>query len=83
MMGLIVSNKEIEEIKYLLKRELEEILFDLGDDRIDQNVKKAMVERYKDLFSLLKRIASPKECLTYILQRDLLLDKKIKKTVDE
>lgn len=77
MIGLLLNKKEIKEIEYLIKRELDEILLDLGDKRIDLSVKKAMIERYKDLFLLLKRVASPKECLAYILQENRLLDEKI------
>jgi len=66
MLGLIVNKKEVEELNYLLKREMDEILYDLKDERIDQVVKRAMEERYQILFSLFKRIATPKECLNYI-----------------
>ncbi|TRZ36328.1 hypothetical protein CEQ21_12275 [Niallia circulans] len=77
MVGLLLSQREVKEIEYMIKRELEEILMDLGDERIDILVKKTMVERYKELFSLFKRIASPKECLNYILKDDKYLDEKI------
>lgn len=70
MVGLLLSQREVKEIEYMIKRELEEILMDLGDERIDILVKKSMVERYKELFSLFKRIASPKDCLNYILKDD-------------
>ncbi|MCM3363125.1 hypothetical protein ACTQ5K_13240 [Niallia sp. Sow4_A1] len=77
MIGLLLNKKEVKEIEYLIKRELDEILLDLGDKRIDLSVKKAMIERYKDLFSLLKRVAAPKDCLTYILSENKMLDEKI------
>ncbi|MCM3217946.1 hypothetical protein [Niallia taxi] len=77
MVGLLLSQREVKEIEYMIKRELEEILMDLGDERIDILVKKSMVERYKELFSLFKRIASPKDCLNYILKDDKYLDEKI------
>ncbi|WP_042353560.1 hypothetical protein [Bacillus rubiinfantis] len=66
MLGLLINDKEIKEMEYLLKREMDEILFDLGDDRIDHIVKRAMEERYKVLFSLFRRVASPGECMRYI-----------------
>ncbi|RFU68582.1 hypothetical protein D0469_11515 [Peribacillus saganii] len=66
MLGFMISEMEQKEIEYLLKRELDEILFDLMDDRIDQVVKRAMEERYKILFNLFKRVAPPKECLKYM-----------------
>ncbi|MFB6469210.1 hypothetical protein ACE38V_20970 [Cytobacillus sp. Hz8] len=65
MIGILINEIEVKELEYLLKREMDEILFDLRDDRIDHIVKRAMEERYKILFSLFKRIAEPKECLQY------------------
>ncbi|TYS84391.1 hypothetical protein [Rossellomorea aquimaris] len=66
MLGLMINDREKQEIEYLLKREMDEILFDLKDSRIDHIVKRAMEERYKILFSLFKRFASHKECLKYM-----------------
>ncbi len=34
MLGLLISDGEKEEIIYLLKKEMDEILFDLSDDRL-------------------------------------------------
>ncbi|WP_080849007.1 hypothetical protein [Cytobacillus gottheilii] len=65
MIGFLINQKEVQEMEYLIKRELDEILFDLKDERIDSMVKRAMNERYKILFQLFTRIASPKECLKY------------------
>jgi hypothetical protein len=69
MFGLLINEKEVKEMEYLIKREMDEILFDLKDDRIDHIVKRAMEERYKILFTLFKRVASPNECLKY-MRRD-------------
>jgi hypothetical protein len=66
MLGLLINKKEAEELIYLLKREMDEILYDLKDERIDQIVKISMEERYQILFTLFKRIATPKECLHYM-----------------
>jgi hypothetical protein len=66
MFGLLISEKEVKEMEYLIKREMDEILFDLKDDRIDHIVKRSMEERYKILFTLFKRVASPQECFKYI-----------------
>lgn len=77
MMGLLLNTREVKEIEYLLKRELDEILLDLQDERIDKAVKKAMVERYKSIYSLFKRIASPSDCLSYIMKENKLLDEKV------
>lgn len=78
MLGILLSQKEAKEFEYLLKRELDEILFDLGDDRIDKNVKYAMVVRYKGLFSMFKKVASPKECLQYVITENKYIDKNMK-----
>ncbi|MFO1441956.1 hypothetical protein KDN24_01690 [Bacillus sp. Bva_UNVM-123] len=67
MLGLLINQKETKEMQYLIKREMDEILFDLKDGRIDHIVKRAMEERYKILFSLFKRVAPPRECHHYIL----------------
>lgn len=66
MLGMLINDMEQKEMEYLIKRELEEILFDLGDKRIDELVKNAMRERYKILFQIFRRIANEKECLKYI-----------------
>ncbi|MEH7124744.1 hypothetical protein V7127_16080 [Bacillus sp. JJ1773] len=65
MLGILINNREQKEIQYLIKREMDEILFYLNDERIDHIVKRAMEERYKILFSLFKRVASPNDILRY------------------
>lgn len=77
MIGLLLNKQEVKEVEYLIKRELDEILLDLGDKRIDLSVKKAMMERYKNLFALLNRVATPKDCLAYIFPVNKILDEKI------
>ncbi|PWW19338.1 hypothetical protein DFO73_12183 [Cytobacillus oceanisediminis] len=69
MIGMLLNQKEVKEMEYLIKREMDEILFDLKDDRIDHIVKGAMEERYKILFSLFQRIASSSDCLKYMRSR--------------
>ncbi|WP_170005950.1 hypothetical protein [Bacillus fonticola] len=66
MIGLLINGREREEMIYLLKREMDEILFDLGDERIEHLVKRSMEERYNILLALFKRVAPPKECFKYI-----------------
>ncbi|OLS34949.1 hypothetical protein [Bacillus sp. MRMR6] len=66
MIGLLINEKEVKEMEYLIKREMDEILFDLKDERIDHIVKRAMEERYKILFTLFCRVAPPNDCLRYI-----------------
>ncbi|HLR02884.1 MAG TPA: hypothetical protein VK111_09120 [Virgibacillus sp.] len=71
MLGLLINESEQKEIEYLLKRELEEILLDLDDDRIDQVVKQAMRKRYHSLFQLFRRVANQEECLKYMPKQSL------------
>lgn len=71
MLGLLINEMEKKEIAYMVKRELEELLLDLDDIRIDQMVKSAMRDRYQVLFRLLLRVASQAECMEYMPKRKL------------
>jgi hypothetical protein len=66
MFGLLINDKEKMELEYLLKREMDEILFDLQDDRIDHIVKRAINEKYNILFRLFKRVSTEEEILMYM-----------------
>lgn len=66
MMGFLFSARECSEIKYLIRKELEEVLFDLGDYRTDEIVRKTMEERYHMLFRMYARFVSSKELAKYI-----------------
>ncbi|MBM7096694.1 MULTISPECIES: hypothetical protein [Alteribacter] len=69
MFGLMLNAKETQEMEYLLKRELEELLLDLTDSRIDGIVKRAMEERYQIIFRMYKRFVNPKEYMKYMRNR--------------
>ncbi|MCM3716677.1 hypothetical protein M3202_21800 [Alkalihalobacillus oceani] len=69
MLGLLLNQKEAQEVEYMLKREMEEILLDLSDPRIDELVKRAMEEKYQIVFSIYKRLVTPKESVNYLLPR--------------
>lgn len=71
MIGFLVNQKEVKELEYLIKREMEEILLDFQDSRIDSMVKRAMEERYQILFKLYKRVASPSELIKYIRPKSI------------
>ncbi len=45
---------------------MDEILFDLQDDRIDHIVKRAINEKYNILFRLFKRVSTEEEILMYM-----------------
>ncbi|WEG12620.1 hypothetical protein PU629_21490 [Pullulanibacillus sp. KACC 23026] len=66
MFGALFQEKEVREIEYLLKRELEELLLDIEDSRLSHVVRHAMEERYQVIFKILKRFASPEECMKYL-----------------
>ncbi|MFT9850337.1 hypothetical protein [Aneurinibacillus sp. REN35] len=66
MMGFLFSTRECSEVQYLIRKELEEVLFDLGDHRTDEIVRKAMEQRYYVLFKLYSRFVSSKELSKYI-----------------
>ncbi|MCU5103911.1 hypothetical protein OCA20_28070 [Bacillus cereus] len=69
MLGLMLTKEERKEMEYILKRELEELLFDFEDERIHEVVKKAMEERYKIIFCLFWRVANAEECIRYVRRR--------------
>lgn len=71
MLGFLFTTKEVQELEYLLKRELEEMLLDFSDKRIDYLVKHAMEERYSILFRMYARVASPNELSKYVRRRKI------------
>ena len=69
MFGVLLTEIEKQEIEYLVKRELDELLYDFEDRRIEGVVKRAMEERYRILFKLFSKVASPSECSRYARNR--------------
>lgn len=69
MLGLLINDKEQTELAYVIRRELEELLLDLDDQRIDTMVKETMRHRYKLLFQLFQRVGSDEEVRKYIPRR--------------
>lgn len=65
MLGLLLTKKEAWEIQYLLKKELDELLLDLEDERINGLIRTAMEERYQLLFNLYRRFVSTQESAKY------------------
>lgn len=66
MMGLLISSKECLELEYLIRRELEEMLLDLEDSRLDGLVRLAIEERYQMIYRLYARIAPPRDLIRYV-----------------
>ncbi|MEI7028279.1 hypothetical protein [Paenibacillus sp. y28] len=69
MLGFLFNPKECKELDYVLRKELDEILFDLNDHRLDADMKRAIESRYKVIFRMYARMASPKELSRYARHR--------------
>lgn len=67
MLGMMFTDKECREFGYLLRKELDEMLLDIGDRRLDGPVKEAITKRYKIIFRMYARLASPKELSRYAI----------------
>lgn len=78
MIAMLLNEIEKKEMQYLLKREMDEILFDLKDERIHELVKSEMEERYKHLFTLFKRVASPSDCMKYMRKNKKVANRTIR-----
>lgn len=73
MLGFLINDMEKKEMEYVVKRELDELLMDMEDNRIDHLVKDAMKDRYQVLFQLLLRVGSKQECMKYMPKRRINL----------
>ncbi|GIP30543.1 hypothetical protein J23TS9_56730 [Paenibacillus sp. J23TS9] len=65
MLGMLFNDKEFKELDYVLRKELDEMLFDLSDQRLDLDVRNAIANRYKTVFRMYARFAPPKELSKY------------------
>lgn len=68
MLGLLLNERECQEYDYLLRKELDEMLLDLRDKHLDQTMKRAIELRYKVIFRMFARMASPKELSRYSMK---------------
>jgi hypothetical protein len=71
MLGFLFNDRECRELDYVLRKELDEMLFDLKDQRMNNDVKNAIETRYKVIFRMYARLASPKEISKYTRSRGL------------
>jgi hypothetical protein len=69
MLGFLFNDRECRELNYVLRKELDEMLFDLNDQRMDQEIKSAIEARYKVIFRMYARLASPKDISKYARNR--------------
>ncbi|MEF3303325.1 hypothetical protein [Paenibacillus sp. GYB003] len=65
MLGFLFNQRECKELGYVLRKELDEMLFDLKDHRLETEVRKAIESRYKVVFRMYARLASPKDLSRY------------------
>ncbi|TVX84788.1 MULTISPECIES: hypothetical protein [Paenibacillus] len=66
MLGFLFNEKECKELGYMLRKELDEMLLDLGDNRLDKEVRRAIANRYRTVFRMYARIATPKDLSRYV-----------------
>lgn len=65
MLGMLFNEKECKELDYVLRKELDEMLLDLSDGRLDPNIRQAIANRYKTVFRMYARFAPQKELSKY------------------
>ena len=45
MLGMMFNDKECKELDYVLRKELDEMLLDMSDQRLDQDIRDAIANR--------------------------------------
>ncbi|HEX7055673.1 MAG TPA: hypothetical protein VF260_00550 [Bacilli bacterium] len=65
MLGMIYNDRECRELGFLLRKELDEMLLDLSDYRMNGDVREAIEARYQVIFKMYARVATPKELSKY------------------
>jgi hypothetical protein len=71
LVGMMLNHLELNEFEYVLKKEMEEIRFDLEDQKLDRIVKLVLEERYQVLYHLFCRFAKPADCRRYMRKTDV------------
>jgi hypothetical protein len=66
MLGMLFNDKECKELDYVIRKELDEMLMDLDDKRLDQDIRQSIAKRYKVVFHMYARFAPPKELSKYV-----------------
>jgi hypothetical protein len=69
MIGFLFNERECKELDYVLRKELDEMLFDLNDQNIDSCAKGSIETRYRVVFRMYTRLASSKEISKYARNR--------------
>ncbi len=66
MLGMLLNENECKEMAYVLRKELDEMLFDLSDQRLNQDIRQSIDKRYKTIFKMYARFAPQKELAKYV-----------------
>ena len=66
MLGMLFNDKECRELGYILRKELDEMLLDLSDHRLDQEIRNSIAKRYNTIFRIYARFAPAKELSKYV-----------------
>ncbi|MED1865482.1 hypothetical protein P4V41_18600 [Fictibacillus nanhaiensis] len=69
LVGMLLNHQELYEFEYILKKEMEELRYDLEDKKIDAIVKSVLEERYQTLYRLFCRFAKPSDCRRYLRRK--------------
>lgn len=69
LVGVLLNHQELHEFEYVLKKEMEELRFDLEDQKIDAIVKSVLEERYQIIYRLFCRFAKPSDCRRYLRRK--------------
>lgn len=67
MLGMLFNERECKEFDYVLRKELDEMLQDLADHRLDGDIRKSIAKRYKIIFRMYARVATPKQLSKYAI----------------
>ena len=65
MLGFLFNEMECSELAYMLRKELDEMMFDLKDKQLGREVCSAIEKRYRVVFRMYARLASPNEISRY------------------
>ncbi len=70
MLGFLFNERECKELEYVLRKELDEMLLDLSDNRIDGALRKAIEDRYHVVFKMYTRFGANRELSKYARNRE-------------
>lgn len=70
MLGFLFNERETKELEYILRKELEEMLLDLNDKRLDGTLRKAIENRYHVVFRMYSRFGKTSDLSRYMRNRE-------------